>query len=480
MALAVARLRLAALAALRHDPRGPVRAALPWIVATAIAVAAIVLATRAAFPSVLATTGVVLAAAAVGLVGQRDAALDPRAFRGVVRPPAVALGTALGALVSPLTVVALGVGVACGIDEGSALAIVAAPLLAITAALVRLVVDVGAAGRTWPWIAGATLVALAALAVLPLVGGLEAGIGTLGSTPFAASTAWMLVPTRLLVAVGTIALLAAAWLAIATWRMHRVDRPRLRVHLGALRTVPAVPWAVVVARTVTGWGRDRRYWAIAVAVVALPLLLAVPLWLAGLPRETWTLLPVGVLALFVGWSIHDDTAYDGSAWWMHLAARVPGWQDRLGRALPLAIVAAALVSLAAVVGVRIHGDLGLLAPVLGASLALLGSALAVSSVCSAAWPYPVSGPQDSVFQAPAAQSWTAALTQAGALVASVAVAAPVLVPVVREALGLSAPEAPWGWLGAGYGVVVLALGVAIGGSILDRRGPEVLAAAMRD
>lgn len=480
MALAVARLRLAALAALRQDPRGLVRAALPWIVALGVAAAAIVLATSDAFPSVLATTGVVLAAAGIGLVGQRDAALDPRAFRGVVQPPAVALGTALGALVSPLTVAALGVGVACGIDEGSALAVLAAPLLAVTAALVRLVVDVGAAGRTWPWIPGAALVALAVLAVLPLVGGLEVGIGALGSTPFAASTAWMLEPARALVAIGTVIVLAAAWLGITTWRMHRIDRPRLREHLGVLRAVPALPWAVVVARTVTGWGRDRRYWAIAVAVVALPLLLAVPLWLAGLPRETWSLLPVAVLALFVGWSIHDDTAYDGSAWWMHLAARVPGWQDRLGRALPLAIAAAALVSLAAVVGVRIHGDQDLLAPVLGASLALLGSALAVSSVSSAAWPYPVSGPDVSVFQAPAAQSWAAALTQAGALVASVAVAAPVVWPVALEVLGLDAPAAPWGWVGAGYAVLVLAFGVALGGAILDRRGPEVLAAAMRD
>lgn len=480
MALAVARLRLAAVAALRHDPRGIARGALPWLVAVVLAGAAITLAVRGTFPSVLATTAVVVTAAGVGLVGAKDAALDPRAFRGMGTPGPVALGTVLGALVSPLTVVALGVGVACGIDRGTALAAIAAPLLAVTAALVRLVADVGAVRDTWPWTAGAVLVVVAILALAPLLGGIDEGIVALGSSPFAASTGWMLLPERILVALGTIVVLAAVWLAIVAARMARVARPRLRDNLGLLRAVPAQPWAVVLARTVTGWGRDRRYQAIAVAVVALPVLLAIPLWLAGLPRETWTLLPVGVLALFVGWSIHDDTAYDGSAWWMHLAARVPGWQDRLGRVLPLAVVAAVLVAGAAIVGVRLHGDRDLLAPVLGASLALLGSALAVSAVVSARWPYPVSGPEASVFQAPAAQSWAAALTQAGALVASATVSAPIVVPVALEALGLREPDAQWGWSGAGYAVLVLAAGIALGGWILDRRGPEVLAAAMRD
>lgn len=480
MALAVARLRVAAVAALLHDPRGVVRAALPWLVALVLAAAAIVLAVRSAFPSVLATTVVLVTAAGVGLVGARDAALDPRAFRGMATPPAVAAGTALGALVSPLTLVALGVGVACGIDQGTALAAVAAALLALTAALVRLVADVGAARDTWPSTAGAVLVVLAALALAPLLDGVDAGLATLASSPFASATGWLLVPERIVVAIGTIVGLAVLWLAIVAARMARVARPRLREHLGLLRAAPAQPWAVVVARTVTGWTRDRRYQAIAVAVVALPVLLAIPLWLAGLPRETWTLLPVGVLALFVGWSIHDDTAYDGSAWWMHLAARVPGWQDRLGRVLPLAVVATVLVSIAAVVGVRLHGDRDLLAPVLGAALALLGSSLAVSAVVSARWPYAVSGPEESVFQAPASQSWSAGLTQAFALLASAGLSAPILVPVVLETIDMRVPDAQWGWAGAGYGLLAVALGIALGGWILDRRGPEVLAAAMRD
>lgn len=480
MALAVARLRLAAVAALRHDPRGLARAALPWLVALVLAVAAITLAVRGAFPSVLATTALVVTAAGVGLVGARDAALDPRAFRGIATPGTVALGTAVGALVSPLTVVALGVGVACGIDPATPIAAVAAPLLAVTVALVRLVADIGAARDTWPWIAGAALVALVVLALAPLLGGIDAGVAQLGSSPLAAATGFLLVPERILVALGTVVVLAGAWLAIVASRMARVGRPRLREHLGLLRVVPGSPWAVVLARTVTGWARDRRYHANAVLVLALPVLFAVPLWLAGLPSETWTLLPVAVLALFIGWSIHDDTAYDGSAWWMHLAARVPGWQDRLGRVLPLAVVATVLVAGAAVLGVRLHGDLDLLAPVLGAALALLGSALAVSSVVSARWPYPVSGPEASVFQAPAAQTWTAPLTQAGALLASVALASPIVAPVVLETLGLATTDALWGWLGAGYGVVVVGIGIALGGWILDRRGPDVLAAAMRD
>ncbi|GAA2172340.1 hypothetical protein GCM10009846_09900 [Agrococcus versicolor] len=477
MALAVARLRLAALASLPRDPRGIGRALLPWLAALVLAAGAIALGAQGILPSLLATSVVVVAAVGVGAIGPRDAALDPRAFRGILPPLTVAAGTALGALVSPLTVLALGVGIACGLDEGSALAPVAAVLLAITAALARLVADVGAARDTWPWTAGGLLVVVAALAVAPLLGGVEEGLGALATTPFVASTAWLLEPSRLLVALGAIVALAAAWCAIVAWRMHRVARPRLREHLGLLRAVPALPWAVVLARTVTGWARDRRYVAIVVAVVALPVLLAIPLWLAGLPRETWTLLPVAALALFAGWAIHDDTAYDGSAWWMHLAARVPGWQDRLGRALPVAVVASALVLFASVVAVRLHGDDALLAPLAGGSLALLGSGIAVSSIVSAAWPYPVAGPDASIFQSSATQSWSAVLTQAGALVAAVAVSSPIVAPIVLE---LDAPGADWAWMGAGYAALVAIVGIAIGGAILDRRGPEVLAAAMRD
>ena len=44
------------------------------------------------------------------------------------------------------------------------------------------------------------------------------------------------------------------------------------------------------------------------------------------------------LAVFAGLTLMNDLAFDGPAWWLHVAVGVKGWEDRLGRALASALV----------------------------------------------------------------------------------------------------------------------------------------------
>ena len=64
-----------------------------------------------------------------------------------------------------------------------------------------------------------------------------------------------------------------------------------------------------------------------------------PLALAGVP----TALPRGSsrcrsCACFLGWSLHNDVAYDRTAIWLHVASGVRGVADRVGRLVPVLIV----------------------------------------------------------------------------------------------------------------------------------------------
>lgn len=475
MALAIARLRLAALAA--RPPRSRLRAYGPWAVSIIVAAATVALVAAGIITDMaLPATALTVGACWLGLVGTTDGALEPRAFRGAVRWHGVALGTTLGALVSPVTVLAIGIGIAAGMfaqNVGGGL--LAASMLAVTCALARLVSDPGSARDDRPWLGAFGAIALTLAAASPFALGLDAGLEVLRGSPFAASVGW-LSGAPFAMAVATIAVLALMWTVVVFARMRTPDRRRTPKRLGAFALANGAPWTAVSARTLTMWGRDRRYQVTGVAVVLVPLLVGVPLWLAGVPAVFWTLLPVAVLALFLGWASHNDLAYDGTAYWAHVAARVPGWQDRLGRLLPVAIAAVPILLIAALVATQLWGDDRMLAPLIGAGAALTGVGIGVSAVVGARWPYPVAGPDESPFVSPASQPAGAALTQAIALLMTAALAAPVVVPVAME---LADPRSMWLPIGVGTAVVAMVLGILIGGAVIDRRSPELLAAAMR-
>src|SRR5690606_10022090 len=114
---------------------------------------------------------------------------------------------------------------------------------------------------------------------------------------------------------------------------------------------------------------------------------------------------------------------------------------------------------------------------LGVGYAILGASIGVSSVASAALPYPTALPGDSPFQQPSGGG--GAVRQAVSFFATLLLSAPVLaLAVASQTLG---GGYVWFtlWIGIGVALLSFVLGLHLGGKIFDRRGPELLAAALR-
>jgi ABC-2 type transport system permease protein len=209
------------------------------------------------------------------------------------------------------------------------------------------------------------------------------------------------------------------------------------------------------------------------------VLVIVPLGLAGIPLAYTALIPVPLMCLLLGWSLHNDTAYDSTAIWLHVASGVKGRADRLGRLVPVLITGALVIGLGSAVTVFVLDDWRLLPSLVGVSTVLLLGGLGIGAVTSARFPYPAVKPGDSPFQQPQSTGAITALVQSITMIGSILVAVPA---VAFAALGLFVDPA-WNAAafaaGVGLGVLVLVAGVWLGGRVFDRRGPEILAAALR-
>ncbi|GMA31985.1 hypothetical protein [Litorihabitans aurantiacus] len=241
--------------------------------------------------------------------------------------------------------------------------------------------------------------------------------------------------------------------------------------------------AAVAGRSLRYWRGDPRYLVQLFSVVFLPL---VPIVMAllvsnqefGPDRDValgWALLLVGPLVAWVGaWAIHDDVAYDSTAFWMHVAADVRGIDDRWGRALAVLVWLAPLALVLSVVTPLVGGRAELLPAVVGLTLCLLGTATGVSGVFSAAVPYPAPPPGSNPMSNQTGAMGATFAAQLGSFAALGVLALPAgltLIPVF-------AVDPAWAWLtllvGAATGVVVGVLGLRYGGRLLDRRAVRLL------
>ena len=241
----------------------------------------------------------------------------------------------------------------------------------------------------------------------------------------------------------------------------------------------ARPYSALAARSITYWFRDARYWVALLMVPITPILAAVPLGIAGVPAMYVGLIPVPLVCLLLGWSLHNDTAYDSTAVWLHVASGVRGAADRVGRLVPVLISGILVIGLGSAVTVFILDDWRLLPSLLGVSTALLLAGLGIGSITSAAMPYPVVKPGDSPFQAPQSTGAVTALVQSFTMFGSLLVAAPAIAFAWLGIFDDPAWHAASLAAGIGLGVLVIALGVWAGGRVFERRGPEILAAAVR-
>jgi ABC-2 type transport system permease protein len=249
--------------------------------------------------------------------------------------------------------------------------------------------------------------------------------------------------------------------------------------LGWFGRMPHGATGAIAARSITYWFRDARYWVSFIMIPIVPLLVIVPLGLAGIPLAYTALIPVPLMCLLLGWSLHNDTAYDSTAVWLHVASGVRGASDRAGRLVPVLIAGILVIGLGSSVTVFVIDDWRLLPSVIGVSTALLLGGLGVGSITSARFPYPAVKPGDSPFQQPQSTGAITAFVQSLTMFGSLLIALPALIFAAMGLLVDPAWHAASFAAGIGLGVLTLVAGVWIGGRVFDRRGPEILGAAIR-
>ncbi|MGH1526639.1 hypothetical protein ACRAWC_22575 [Leifsonia sp. L25] len=188
-----------------------------------------------------------------------------------------------------------------------------------------------------------------------------------------------------------------------------------------------------------------------------------------------------VVAFSLGIGMIADVSYDSTAFALHVSKSVPGRADRWGRAAALLTFAVPAVVVVTVGAAALEGD-WLPAPgLLGLSLGMLLAGVAVCSVTSARFVFPVPEPGDNPFRSrPGAN-----ISLLGPTFAAWGVIAVLSLPeIVLLVVSLVTREAVWGWLGllaaVVLGGVLLVVGVRVGGRLLDRRAPELLQQLRKD
>lgn len=410
--------------------------------------------------------------------------------------------------------------------------LISVPTLALLAVYISVCIVATAAGTPWPLAALMTLVgvvttvltsrigmainalllperrsreltALFALALLVIAfpvavffgslrwdGLVPASLATLstvfGYSPFAASPAFLFDAaageTASAWASGVVAVLTVGFLWMAwTWLVRRLltttERPvasRERTGLGWFGLLPSNAFGAIAARSLVYWFRDRRYIMNIIVVPVAGVLTVLPLIVAGVPLEVAALVPVPVMALFFGWLPHNDVAYDSTALWTHVASGVRGLPDRLGRLVPVLLVAIPVLAVAVPLSLLLIGNWSLLLPLSGLAASLLFSALGFSSIVSVVAPYAVSRPGDSPFQQPQRPTSRGAYGPAAAFLGAIVLSVPTIWLFAATIIDGSAYAPATFWVGILIGLMALAAGAVIGGRIFERSGERLM------
>lgn len=311
---------------------------------------------------------------------------------------------------------------------------------------------------------------------------LEQVADALSWTPFGAVWAapadvadgqWGLAAARFGIAVATLVVVAFVWdraLAHALVNPAHQKVSSKGRGLGWFDRLPATPLGAVTARCLTYWARDPRY-ALAVAVVPV---LAIVLYIVS-PGGGVVLLIGPIAAYLMGWGISADVAYDGTAFWTHVAAPLQGTADRLGRVIAAGVIAVPAVVVLVVASALVADQPHTIPALLGLSLGVLLTSLGGSSVLSALVVYPVQLPGENPFQTKQGASTASVVSQ---LVGWLAVMALCLPEMILALMAVRGGSVALGWVtlvvGVVLGSVLLTVGVRVGGRTLDRTGPSLL------
>lgn len=311
----------------------------------------------------------------------------------------------------------------------------------------------------------------------------------LGWTPFGAPLAGLEFVTQgdvqaaaahFAVALVAVIVLLAAWYLVVARSVTSIERPApeglASDGLELFERFPARPRDVIAARSLTYWRRDPRYRVALFAIPLAPVAMLGALWVAGVDASVLALLPLPIILLLLGWSVHNDIALDSTAIWMHVASGTRGRDDRAGRLAPVMLIGLPLAIIGSSITVTFSGNWHILSAVLGMNLAVLLVASGVSSVFSALMPYPATRPGDSPFAQPAVQGSGAGLSQTLAMVFAIVLSAPALVLSIRAIIDPTfAQNIVALAFGVVWGLLLLGAGILLGGRIFERSAPELVA-----
>jgi ABC-2 type transport system permease protein len=288
---------------------------------------------------------------------------------------------------------------------------------------------------------------------------------------------------HLLIAVGFLIVLWLVWrLIVGTMLVTQLQQAAAKRYtgLGWFERMPATPTGAIAARSLSYWSRDARYRVAIVVIPIVPIVMVAALVVGGVPWSFIAWIPVPIMCLFLGWSPHNDVAYDNTAFWTHVSANTSGRADRWGRLVPALFLGVPLVLVGSVVTTAFSGQWSALPALIGLSACILLVGFGISSVISAGFPYPVVRPGDSPFAQPQVAGTAGSVVQSVSFFATAISATPVV--LIGLFLGPSSPAWYWVALGTGVaiGLLVLFGGVRLGGYLMGRRAPELLAFAMQN
>jgi ABC-2 type transport system permease protein len=296
---------------------------------------------------------------------------------------------------------------------------------------------------------------------------------------------------RLGIGAGTVALLLWWWSrslesamvgavsgGTARSRRELAGGPVAQLFPRPLAGLPRTPYGALVAREARYWWRDARRRAslitLGVVGVFIPLMTS---FSSGYGRGgptspglvTWTMLFVGSLAAV---TLANQFGMDGTAYTANVIAGVPGRVELRARVVAFSLYALPLLVVVATMGAFVTGQPGRLTAMLGGLLAVYGTGLAVNVFVSILGAYAL--PETSnPFALNSGAGLTKSLLAFVGMVSAIAAAAPVAVAAILVG-------GVWSWLalpvGLAYGLGAVALGVYLGGDLLDRRAPELLTA----
>jgi len=283
---------------------------------------------------------------------------------------------------------------------------------------------------------------------------------------------------KFLIGLATLALCVVLWrwgLARALERPASSTATKASVRgLGLFSRFPGTPTGAVAARALTYWIRDPRY---AQSLISIPLVPILIFFYAGINGNLAPLNAVGpIIAVLLSMSIYTDVSYDNTAFALHLQTGVRGRADRLGRVIALATFAVPVSLALTVASVWVTGEWHMLAGLLGITIGALLSGFAVSSIVSGAFIFAVPAPGESPFKSKPGGGFSLMLST----FATWGILGVLVLPeLILAIIGFATGNVLFGWLsilvGLALGTALLIVGVRVGGSIYDKRGPELLA-----